>query len=81
MASREGTRRGFSDGFVRCQIMGFARPAQSSVKERLKLSLVGLVQVAPYRYRVGNHRRHIGGDDVSLGGGSWPCLLYTSRCV
>ena len=38
-------------------------PRQSLVEERLKLTLTGFCQVAPHRDRVGNHRRHVGGDD------------------
>ena len=51
------------DVYKRQQIVGFALPAQSSVQERLMLSLMGLDQVAPNGDRVGNHRHHIGGGD------------------
>ena len=45
--------QGLSDSLIRCQVMGFTRPVQSSVQERPKLWLMGLSQVVPYRARVG----------------------------
>ena len=51
--------QGFLDNFIQYQVVGFIHPAQSSVQERLKLLLMGVSQVAPYGYRIGNHRHHI----------------------
>ena len=58
-----GGVHGVSDGLIRSQVVGFTRPAQSSVQERLKLSLMGSGQVALKLQgsRRGNLRRHTSG--------------------